>query len=151
MWVLITPILRYSGRVHYLCQNWEGPVSPTKHLCGFSEYQTFIHPLVTFSFHFRGVNRNELSFCFSTALVKAKVQSFLCKHNIMCAPISYFLWYFISRAIQVNQLTDFYWYWSTESLIFSLLQRKPAQRKNYARHLVTACLEMEISVLQLGR
>ena len=87
-----------------------------------------------------GVNRNEFFASLLLLKVKVKVQRFLCKHNIMCAPINCF--YGISSPGP---------YWSTESLIFFPPAEETSTQKNYVRHLVTACLEMEISVLQVGR
>ena len=32
----------------------------------------------------------------------------MCKHNIMCAPINCFLWYFISRAVFGDKVSELY-------------------------------------------
>ena len=116
---LINPsclLSRFYGTAHELFQSWGGYFICVKTVLfslttcsyGFSQSQTFIHSFGHLFFHIWGVTgMNFLLHCCSWKS-KSKVQSLLCKHNIMCAPINCFLWYFISRAVLVDRVSELY-------------------------------------------
>ena len=101
-------------------QNWVGPVSLGERgykIVGMYKALVWLFStFVTIFFPFLGCNLQQewVNFCLSTAL---ESQSF-CPNIISCAPVNYFLWYFISRAVLVDRSTHFF-----------LLQRKFAWKK----------------------